>query len=135
MNMSNAMEIAILNTIFRGTAAPTQFFFALFSTLPGEDGTGGTELSGGGYARVACHPGTGNWSAAATVSGAGQSANAVDITWPAATGSWGTANAVGFFSASTGGTYYGGVALDAARVIESGTTFKIPAGGLKTTAE
>lgn len=61
----------------------------------------GSEVSGSGYARVACTPSDANWSAPS--SGNGQFANAVALTWPTPTGAWGTMSDVVLFDAATAG--------------------------------
>ena len=66
----------------------TPIFVALYTAAPGETG-GGTEVSGGAYARAAAHPSDSNW--AATSGSDGQSSNSNDITFPAPSGAnWGT---------------------------------------------
>lgn len=72
---------------------PTSLYAAIF--------VGGAEVSGSGYARVACHPSDVTWSAPS--SGNGQFANAVALTWPAPSAPWGTMSDVVLYDASTGG--------------------------------
>ena len=47
------LEDKVLDHVFGGTAytAPSTLYVALFTVSPGDDGTGGTEVSGGAYAR------------------------------------------------------------------------------------
>src|SRR5258707_5314422 len=87
------LNSAILNWL-KGTtflAAPATTYVALFTTAPTSDaGTGGTEVSGGAYARQPITSSTG-WSAisgGATV--AEQISNGAGITFPTPTVSWGT---------------------------------------------
>jgi len=58
------LENLLLNCLFRGggnvTALATTYV-ALFTTNPADDGTGGTEVTGTGYARVAVTSSSGNW--------------------------------------------------------------------------
>lgn len=72
---------------------PTALYAAIF--------VAGTELSGAGYARVACTPSDANWSAPS--SGNGQFSNAVAITWPTPSSAWGTMSDVVLYDASSGG--------------------------------
>jgi hypothetical protein len=74
----------------------------LFTVAPGETG-GGTEVSGGGYARQ---------SFTLTAASGGATSNAADITFGPATANWGTIVAVGIFDAATGGNMlmYGNLA-------------------------
>lgn len=49
---SNAAEALVLNALLRNTGSlPTNVYVGLFTTMPGEDGTGGVECSYTGYAR------------------------------------------------------------------------------------
>jgi hypothetical protein len=74
-------------------------YVALFTAAPTDAG-GGTEVSGGSYARVATSGTT--WNAAAGSAPASTS-NANSITFPTATADWGTVVAFGLFDASTSG--------------------------------
>src|SRR5260370_4126268 len=98
------LNSAILNWL-KGTtflAAPATTYVALFTTAPTSDaGTGGTEVSGGAYARQPITSSTG-WSAisgGATV--AGQISNGAVITFPTPTASWRTLIAVGLSASLT----------------------------------
>ena len=100
----------LLNYIVGKTAVPTlpTAYVALFTTAPTSDaGTGGTEVSGGSYARVAT---TGaNWNAASASSGTEPSvipcstSNSSTLTFTTATASWGTVQAFGLYDAATSG--------------------------------
>lgn len=94
---SNYLENAIMNHIFRNTAytSPTALYIALFTTDPTDAGTG-TEVSGGGYARQ---------SIAFGEPSNGEVKNSADITFPAATGSWGTVSYWGIYDNSSGGNF------------------------------
>jgi len=80
-------------------------YAALFTTLPLDDGTGGVEVSGTGYARVALSSST---FSLASGGAPATTTNASAITFPVAGASWGTVVGVGFFDAPTGGNYWGG---------------------------
>jgi hypothetical protein len=82
-------------TIF---AKPTAYL-ALFTAVGTDAGTGFTEVSGGSYARVTT---SGLW-AAASGSAPSTIQNNGSITFPAATGSWGTVIAWGLYDALTTG--------------------------------
>jgi hypothetical protein len=74
--------------------SPTTVYLALYTSNPGVGNTG-TEVSGGSYARQSI-----TWSSV----GSGQSAsNTNTITFPTATGNWGTISYWALFDASTGG--------------------------------
>jgi len=95
--LSNYLENAIMNHIFRNTAytSPTALYIALFTTDPTDAGTG-TEVSGGGYARQ---------SIAFGEPSNGEVKNSADITFPAATESWGTVSYWGIYDNSSGGNF------------------------------
>mgnify|MGYP000656172872 FL=1 len=60
--MSNYLENKLVDHIFRGVSftAPAALHVALFTAAPSDSG-GGTEVSGGSYARAALSPSTTNW--------------------------------------------------------------------------
>jgi hypothetical protein len=109
---------------------PTTLAVALFTAAPGDSG-GGTEVSGGAYARVARNPLDANWDATSGTDG--HTANTADITFPTATANWGTITHVGIFDASSGGNllFYG--ALTTSKAVNTGDTFKFSAGDLDIT--
>lgn len=71
--------------------------------MPAEDGTGGTEVTGTGYARVQRDPSDSNWEA--PTGGNGIYKNAAAIQFGSPTADWGTIVGFGLFTASTSGTY------------------------------
>ena len=126
MSFTNFLETEILDHVFAGNAytAPGTIYVGLFAAAPGEAG-GGTEVSGGSYARQAgTFSVTGN---TATTTGA--------IEWPTATGTWGTITHIGIFDASTGGNMMAYASLTASKTIASGDVFRIPAGDIDITLD
>lgn len=123
---SNYLEDAILNHVLRNTAltSPTTVYVALFTVAPTDTG-GGTEVSGGSYARQAVTFG-------APVSGT--VANSGAVTFPTATANWGTIVAIGIFDAVTVGNllYYGN--LTTSKVVDNGDQISF-ANGAITVAE
>ena len=88
-------------TVADGELSPTNWYLGLFTVLPGQDGTGGTEVSGTDYARVST--GAGDW-AAAGATAARALLNSAAITFPVVgAGGWGTVVGVGIWDASTAG--------------------------------
>jgi hypothetical protein len=71
----------------------------LFTDLP-VGGSGGTEVSGGSYARVEVASTTGNWVAPSN----GETYNAIPIRFPRPTDDWGDIIGVGVWSSASGGT-------------------------------
>ena len=103
------LENQLLDHVFRAVsifATPANVYIALFTTTPtGDDGTGGTEVTGGAYARVTAATGTGNWKDPSTAT-QGQTKNLVKLVFPVATANWGTINGMGIYDASGGGNLY-----------------------------
>ena len=100
--MTNYSADAWLAYIVGKTAMPTlpTAYLALFTAVGTDAGTGFTEVSGGGYARVLTSAAT--WNAASGTSPSTNS-NAASISFPTSTGSWGTVIAWGLYDAPTGG--------------------------------
>lgn len=109
--LSDYLENEMIDHLYRARAftAPTNHYFALFTAAPGETG-GGTEVTGGSYARVtvaagfANFEGTGGETTDVDSSGTdGQTENRNAITFPAPSANWGQATHVAEFDASSGG--------------------------------
>jgi hypothetical protein len=90
-------------------------YIALFTVAPSDTG-GGTEVSGGSYARQAT---AGKFP---SPSGTGSVSNSSSITFPTATASWGTIVAYGLFTAVTGGTLLRWQAVNTPKPVSSGDT-------------
>lgn len=120
MGWSAAAEQAVLNTFFRGAAlgAPATLYYALYTVAPTDAG-GGTECTGGSYARVGMTANTTNF-AAASGSSPSSNSNLVAITFPTPTANWGTVVALGILSASTAGTLWRWTALTTPKTINNG---------------
>ncbi len=87
---------------------------------------GDTELSGGGYARVAVTNNTTNFPNAA----AKQKAIAASVTFPVATADWAEALKVGFWDAASGGNLKFKTLLDAPVTVLDGVEFSFNSGDL-----
>ena len=124
MSFTNYLETEILDHVFAGAAytAPSTKYLALFTGAPGETG-GGTEVSGGGYARQ---------TVAFTTSGNTTSNNAA-VEFPTATANYGTVTHVAVFYASTSGNMMAYAALSSNKTIETGDVFRVPSGDLDIT--
>lgn len=124
MSFTNYLETEILDHVFAGAAytAPSTKYLALFTGAPGETG-GGTEVSGGGYARQ---------TVAFTTSGNTTSNNAA-VEFPTATANYGTVTHVAVFDASTSGNMMAYAALSSNKTIETGDVFRVPSGDLDIT--
>lgn len=123
--MSNYLENALINGTIRGTTytAPATVYVGLFTSDPTDAGSG-TEVSGGSYARQ---------SASFAAPSNGASVTNADITFPQATGNWGTVGWIGIFDSLTTGNLMYHTALDASKTIETGDIFKIASGNLSVT--
>lgn len=123
--MTNYLEDALVNHVFRNTAltSPTTVYVALFTAAPGEAG-GGTEVSDGSYARQAitfAAPSNG------TISNTGT------ITFPTATGSWGTVTDFAILDAASGGNMLMYSPLDASKTVGNGDTATFAGSALTVT--
>lgn len=126
MSFSNYLETEVLDWAFStGTATrPTAWYLALYTAAPSDTG-GGTEVSGGGYARQ---------SVVFTVTGNTASNNAA-IEFPTATASYGTVTHIGVFDASTAGNLLAYAALTTSKAIDTGDVFRVPSGDLDITLD
>ena len=124
---SDYLEDKVLDHVFGGTAytAPTTLYVALYTVAPTDTG-GGTEVSGGAYARQ---------TAAFTVSGTNPTtaSNSAAIEYPTATANYGTVVAVGIFDASSGGNLLAYANLDTSKVVSTGDVFRFNTGDLDIT--
>lgn len=147
-------ENKLIDFIFRGQAlgitgasvaagaGPSTLYIGLISAA-GTDASPGTELTGGGYARVAVTASLTNWAgtqgAASTLVSSGSSgttSNNVAITFPVSTGAQGTAVEFGMFDALAGGNELIRAALGGSMAIGSaGITPSFAAGTLTYTID
>lgn len=131
--MIDQFEADILTHITNGdgvTTSPTNWYVALYTAAPNEDGTGGTEVAtGSAYARQTMA--STDWAAAATGQPSTVS-NSNAVTFPQATGSWGTITHFGLCASATEGTadvkIWG--ALDTSKVVDNGDTVSFAVSAL-----
>lgn len=129
---SNYLENELLDHWLGNAAfsAPATVYIALFTAAPSDAG-GGTEVSGGSYARVAVTNNATNWPAAS----GGSKSNGTAITFPAATANWGTVVAVGIFDASTSGNLLAWSTLENSRSIFTTDVPSFAAGQITITED
>lgn len=137
--LTDYMENKVVDHLFRGTAysesAPTNYYVALYTSAC-SDSAGGTEVSGGSYARVAVARGTAAWAGThGTTTGAssgtgGTISNAAAVTFPEATSDWGTVTHWGLLDVSTSGNAIICAAMTASRTITNGSTSSFGVGAL-----
>lgn len=124
---SDYLEDKVLDHVFGGNAysAPGTLYVALYTVAPSDTG-GGTEVSGGAYARQ---------TGAFTVSGTNPTTatNSAAIEYPTATANYGTVVAVGILDASSSGNLLAYSTLDSSKVVSSGDVFRFNAGDLDIT--
>jgi len=122
MSLSNYYEDSLLDTILEAS-----LYLALCTADPTDAGTGAAMnevADAGSYARVNIT--TATWSAAS----GGDKTNEAVITFPAATGAWGTVTHWAILDSTTHGAgnilWHG--ALTASKVVASGDTPRVPIG-------
>jgi hypothetical protein len=126
---TNYAEDLVLDWLLTNGAAtrPTAWYVALYTVAPGEAG-GGTEVSGGSYARTAV---------TFTVSGTAPTtaSNSAAVEFPTATGSWGTIVAAGIFDASTSGNLLAFADLTTSKTVDSGDVLRFNTGEIDVTLD
>jgi hypothetical protein len=139
--MSDFLENKIIDQLFRGQTAPTTttLYVGLLTTAPSDTG-GGTEASGGSYARVTVTSSLANWagtqSAGSTTASSGtggQTSNNAAITFPTPSAGWGTVTHFGIYDAATGGNLLFWGALTISKTINQADTVTFPAASLSIT--
>jgi hypothetical protein len=126
MAKTHFLSDKVLNEVLRATdyVPPTTVYVALFTTATNKSG-GGTEVSGGGYARQSVTFGA----PTAGVDGR-KVVNSADVVFPVASASWGTITHCAIFDAATGGNMLYQGALEASKTIGVNDQFKFAAGDL-----
>lgn len=126
---TNYSEDLVLDWLLTNASAtrPTAWYVALYTVAPGETG-GGTEVSGGSYARTAV---------TFTVSGTAPTtaSNSAAVEFPTATGSWGTIVAAGIFDASTSGNLLAYADLTTSKTVDSGDVLRFNTGEIDVTLD
>lgn len=126
--LSNFAENKLIDALFRAQSlgAPGTWYVALFTAAPSDAG-GGTEVSGGSYARVAVTADLASWagtqsagSTSASSGTGGTTSNNGTVTFPAPTANWGVVTHFGIFDTSSSGNLWVWGALSAAKTINDG---------------
>lgn len=135
-SFTNLWEEKIMKHIF-GILAYTALSTIYAGVCTGgvaEDGTVTGEPSGNNYARVAItNDGTG-WTFS-QVAGVTKVENAAAITFPEASGSWGTITDVFLADAASGGNILAFATLDVSKAIGDGDTLQFDSGDLEFSLE
>jgi hypothetical protein len=103
-------------------------WIGLFTVAPSDSG-GGTEVTGGSYARKSTAGA--DWTAAS----GGSTSNATVQTFVTASASWGTVTHFGLFDAATSGNLLRWAALTTSKAIGSGDVASFPIGNLVLTED
>lgn len=128
---SDYLENEVLDHVLGGGdyTRPATVYVALFNVAPTDAG-GGTEFTGGNYARLAVTNNATNFPAAS----GGSKSNGVDFTFPETTASHGTLVAVGIYDALTvGNLMFWNTVTN--RTIDAGVTINIPSGSMTFTED
>lgn len=126
---SDYLENAYLSHLFgKSSLSVPTIYVGLFTSTPSDAG-GGTEVSGGSYARKSTA--AADW----TTPSGGSIENANAITFAEATADWGEVTQFGLFDALSGGNllYWGD--LSVSKEVYSGDTPSYPAGDLVVTED
>jgi hypothetical protein len=135
---SDFAENKLVDWFFRGQAigitgasaaagtGPTNLYVGLLTAAPSDTG-GGTEVTGGSYARVTVASSLANWagtqsagSTTASTGSSGTTSNNNPITFPAPTANWGVVTHFGVYDATSGGNLLFWAALTASKTINNG---------------
>jgi hypothetical protein len=126
--MSDYLENKLVDHIFRNRSytVPSTIYVALFTAAPSDSG-GGTEVSGGNYARVQVGPSDSAWkstqgttTAVASSGTGGQTMNGSAIVFPTPSAAWGQITHFGIFDASTSGNLLFHGALASPKTVNNG---------------
>jgi hypothetical protein len=130
MTFSNYLDKKWMDTVFKNTSYTMPTVYVAVSTAnPLGDNSGIAEPSGNSYARVTTA--TSDWNACVLSTGVVTNANA--ITFPQASGSWGTLTYVALFDASTSGNQLGAGAFTSSKAITTNDTLSFASGALTCT--
>lgn len=139
--MSDYLENKLIDQLFRNVAYtfPTTLYIGLLTAAPSDTG-GGTEVTGGSYARVSVSNSTTNWAATNSAGSTanpsagtgGTTSNNNAITFPAPTANWGTVTHFAIFDASTSGNLLWWGALTVSKTVNNGDAAPSFAAGALT---
>lgn len=124
---SDYLENEIIDHVFAGAAytAPASLYIGLYISAPSDAG-GGTEVSGGSYARE---------SVTFTTAASGATSNSANVEFATATANWGTITHAAVFDAVSGGNMLAWGALTTSKTINNGDVFRIIANDFDITLD
>lgn len=129
---SNYLELKVLDHILGGAdfTRPATVYVALYTVAPTDAG-GGTEVTGGSYARVSVTNNTTNWPAASNA----LKSNGTAIKFVQASAGWGTVVAFSIMDALTAGNFLYWGDLTQSKTVDSGDTAEFPSGAIDITED
>ena len=149
--MSDFLENKVIDWLFRAQAigitgataaagtGPANLYVGLLTAAPNDAG-GGTEVSGGNYARVTVASSMANWagtqSAGSTTASSGtggQTSNNGAVSFPTPNATWGSVTHFGIYDAATTGNLLFHAALTDPKTINNGDSVSFAAGALTVT--
>lgn len=139
--ISDFLENKLIDQLFRGQSAATTstLYVALLTSAPSDSG-GGTEVSGGSYARVAVTSSLANWAGSqgagtttASSGTGGQTSNNAAINFPTPSANWGAVTHFGIYDSASGGNLLFWGALTISKTINQADSVTFPAGSLAIT--
>lgn len=129
-SFANHWEDEILDHLFgKGSYTPPTIHVGLSTADPLDDASGLAEPSGNNYSRV--ETAGSDWNASS--GGALDNANA--ITFPEASGDWGTLTYFALFDAASGGNMLAHGSISPSKIIGSGDTFEFAIGTVDVTLD
>lgn len=123
----------LLNTMF-GSGSPATIYIAAYSVLPDMSGVGGTEFTGGAYARASLTNNDTNFPAATDDGTTATQTIATAAAFPESTTDHGTCLGFGFLDAASGGNFLGLYELSTGQAVPAGIVLTVNAGGTITLA-
>ena len=134
MSFSDTLENEILDHVFGIGAytAPTTLWIGLSTADPGDDAATLAEPTGNGYARVGVDNSGTTWTTAA----GGVVPNGAEITFPEASGSWGTISHVAIWTNATSdgaAVLFATGALGTSKAVGVGDTARFQVNSLRLT--
>lgn len=133
MALTNAVKARVLDSLYGGAPldVPATLYVGLSTTPPNPDGSGFTEPSGNGYARVPV-PNDDTYWYDATIANPSIKANAIPVLFDEATDSWGQVSHWGIFDAATGGELIDWAPLTTPMTVGTGQQPQFREGDLQT---
>jgi hypothetical protein len=125
------LDNALINEAMGGVAftSPGSIYVGLSTTTPNQSGTGISEPSGNAYARVAVVNNATNFPNASN----GSKSNGATITFPTATGSWGTVTYFFLADAASSGNILAYGALNNSQTVSNGDTLSFAISAMTLT--